>query len=618
MTATLLLVAATLVAVISVALVSLRLRALRREIVSLRTAADVELSHHRVLTSAEWLALPVRGAQDALWDWDVIEDRIRFSARWRELIGKPAEEVFASSDEWLGRVHPADRAQVQVDVAAQTAGTGVRFSSEHRLRHQSGQWLSTQWTGVIVRDAAGRAIRVAGSVHDTTAQRTVEEQARREAFQDALTGLPNRALALDLLRRAIARTRRQGERRFAVMLVNVDRFTLLNDSLGQGAGDEILRGVARRLATAVRPGDVLARMGADAFLIILDAVSEWSEAERIADRVRLLLSDPIPVLAQDVVVSASLGIVLHSPATETPAEYVHDAELALHTAKTRGGGRYALYDPAMREGVRHRVSLEQDLRGAIARGEMMVWYQPVWSTRGESEKLVGFEALLRWNHPTKGLIGPGEFVPVAEETGQIVPLGTWVIGEACRHMLELATNGPDAPWVSVNIAARQLAQGDLLAIVDSALAEAGLDAGRLRLEVTENVILSDEAAARETLVALRARGVRILMDDFGTGHASLSYLHRLPITTIKIDRYFVGRMDVSSECLEIVRSVIALAKSLSMDVVAEGVEQDAQLKQLRSMGCGHVQGFLLSHPLRADESRALFGQILSVIPAAAS
>jgi len=609
MTDTLLLSAATLIAVVIATLLWLRLRALRREIVVLRSASDAELAHHTVMSSAEWLALPVRGAQDALWDWDVVEDRIRFSARWRELIGKPAEEVIASSDEWWGRVHPADRAQVHVDIAAQTAGTGVRFSSEHRLRHQSGQWLTTQWTGVIVRDASGRALRVAGSVRDATAQRTVEEQARREAFYDTLTGLPNRALALDLLRRSILRTRRQGERRFAVVLVNVDRFTLLNDSLGQGAGDEILRGVARRLAAAVRPGDVLARMGGDGFLIILDAVSEWAETERIADRVRLLLTDAIPVHSHDVVVSASLGIALHSPESETPADYVRDAELALHTAKAQGGGRYALYDPSMREGVRHRVSLEQDLRGAIVRGEMMVWYQPVWSTRGETEKLVGFEALLRWNHPTKGLIGPGEFVPVAEETGQIVPLGTWAIGEACRHMLDLAPNGPDAPWVSVNIAARQLANGDLLSIVDGALHETGLDSCRLRLEVTENVILSDENAARETLVALRALGVRILMDDFGTGHASLSYLHRLPITTIKIDRYFVGRMDVSSECLEIVRSVIALAKSLSMDVVAEGVEQDAQLQQLRSMGCGHVQGFLLSHPLRADESRALFGQI---------
>jgi diguanylate cyclase (GGDEF)-like protein/PAS domain S-box-containing protein len=614
MTATPFLAGATLVAAATSLVLWRRLRALRRDVAELHLSAAIE-PERALTTSAEWLALPVLGAQDAMWDWDVVEDRIRFSARWRELVGMKPIDVIASSDEWWGRVHPADRAQVQVDLAAQTAGTGVRFTSEHRVRHQSGQWLTLQWSGVIVRDAAGRALRVAGSVRDATAQRTVEEQARREAFYDTLTGLPNRALALDLLLRAIARTRRHGERRFAALLVNIDRFTLLNDSLGHGAGDEILRGVARRLATAVRPGDVLARIGGDVFLIILDAVSESSEAERIADRVHLVLTDPITVLSHDMVVSASVGIALHAPESDSPADYVRDAELALQAAKALGGGRHALYDPSMREGLRHRVSLEQDLRGAIARGEMMVWYQPVFSTLGATEQVVGFEALLRWNHPQRGLLGPGEFVPVAEETGMIVPLGTWAIGEACRHIRELSPNGADAPWVSVNIAARQLADGALLTIVDGALEQTGLPPSRLRLEVTENVILSDETAARETLQALRARGVRILMDDFGTGHASLSYLHRLPIATIKIDRYFVGRMDVSSECLEIVRSVIALAKSLSMEVVAEGVEQDAQLQALKSMGCGHVQGFLLSHPLRAEETHTLFGPLYAPSPA---
>ncbi len=605
-----LLLSTTLVALVAVAILWMRLRTVSRELTESRAHVipgvdpSVQMS-----SSAEWLALPARIALDALFDWDLIEERIRFSPRWREMVGMRPEETITSTEEWLGRVHPSDRAQVEVDVAAQTAGGGVRFASEHRLRHQSGQWLTVQWAGMIVRDATGRALRVAGSVRDATAQRTVEEQARREAFYDTLTGLPNRALAFDVLRRNIARARRQGERRFAALLVNVDRFTLLNDSLGHGAGDEILRGVAKRLGTAVRPGDVVARLGSDIFLLILDDVTEASEAERVADRVRLVLTDPLPVLTRDVVVTASIGIVLHDRETEKPTDYVRDAELAMHAAKAEGGARHRLYIPAMREGVRHRASLEQDLRGAIARGEMMVWYQPVFSSRNDTEHLVGFEALLRWNHPQRGLIGPGEFVPVAEETGMIVPLGTWAIGEACRHLRTLMPNAANAPWVSVNVAARQLVDGALVPIVDEALRVTGLDPRRLRLEVTENVILSNEDAARETLQALRERGVRILMDDFGTGHASLSYLHRLPISSIKIDRYFVGRMDVSSECLEIVRSVVALAASLSMDVVAEGVEQEAQLQQLRAMGCGHVQGFLLSHPLSAEDTHRVLGRM---------
>lgn len=560
-------------------------------------------------TSAEaWLRLPVEGTQDALWDWDITADRVQFSARWREMLGQRAQEVVTSIDEWMSRVHPADRAQVQADTAAQTASASERFQSEHRLRHESGQWITVQWSGVIVRDGAGRALRVAGSVRDITSQRAIEEQARREAFYDGLTGLPNRALANDLLRRAIIRTRRQGERRFAALLVDLDRFIRLNDALGSSVGDELIRAVARRLGTAIRPGDVMARLGHDVFLLILDNVSEASEAERVADRVRLVLQEPVRVLTHEVTVSASIGIALHEPQTLSPEDYVRNAELAMEVAKAAGGARYALFSPDMRDNVRHRASLEHDLRAAIARGEMMVWYQPIFAARDDKTILRGFEALCRWAHPERGVIAPSEFIPLAEETGMIVPLGSWVIGEACRHMMALAPNGPHAPWVSVNVAARQLVDGALIDIVERALETSGLEARRLRLEVTENVILEDEETARTTLQALRSRGIMILMDDFGTGHASLSYLHRLPIGSIKIDRYFVGRMDVSQECREIVRSVVSLAKTLSMDVVAEGVEQQEQLLQLQAMGCEHVQGFLFSQPLHADDTHAFLGE----------
>ncbi len=593
-----------------------RLRIAEARAASAEALASSHLVHENARSAAqrssgEWLLLPARSAQEALWDWDLGDDRIRFSARWRELLGHAPEEILASAEEWWSRVHPADRAQLRVDVAAQTAGRGDRFVSEHRVRHASGRWVTMQWTGMILRSQDGKAIRVAGSVRDTTAQRSVEEQARREAFYDALTGVPNRSLGLDLLRRAITRTRRQGERRFAAMVVDIDRFKAHNDALGHGAGDELLRAFARRLGTAVRPGDVIARLGNDVFLIILDAVHEPDEAERVADRVHLLLQDPLRVLAHELVATASIGIALHDPSIEVAADYVRNAELAMLEAKALGGARHVVYRAEMREGVHYRASLEHELRTAIARGEMMVWYQPVFAARdGDTLRLAGFEALLRWAHPTRGLLGPGEFVPLAEETGMIVPLGAWAIGEACRHIARLAPNGPQAPWVSVNLAARQLTDPALIDIVDRALQNADLEPRRLRLEVTENVILSDEEAARRSLAALRDRGVGILMDDFGTGAASLSYLHRLPIGSIKIDRYFVGRMDVSTECLEIVRSVVALAKSLRMDVVAEGVEQEAQLRQLRAMGCEQVQGFLLSHPLRPDETRALLAPAL--------
>lgn len=616
----LLLIGGALAAALAILTVSWRNRRLSRELhatremlAGARTQADAGSralptaanAPGAVVPPGEWLSLPSRTALDALWDWNVRADRMRFSARWRELVGLSAEEVHRSTEEWWGRIHPSDRAQLQADIAAQLAGAGARFSSEHRVRHEDGRWLLLHWVGVILRGADGGAERVTGSVRDTTAQRSVEERQRREALYDALTGLPNRSLAIDLLRRAIHRTRRQGERRFAALYVDLDRFNLLNDSLGHAAGDELLRGVAERLRTAIRPGDMIARLGGDEFLLLLDEITEFEDAEIVADRVKFVLADPIQVLTHEVVISASIGIVLHDPAVDQPTDYLRDAELAMHGAKRGGRARHERFLAGMRDGVRRRVSLEQDLRGAIDRNEFNLLYQPIWGVDGAAERLLGFEALARWNHPRKGSLSPGEFVPIAEETEMIVTLGGWTIHRACRDLRDFSVSGSDALWVSVNVAARQLAHRGLVSIVDDVLSATGLDPSRLKLEVTENVILHDETTAREMLESLGARGVRALMDDFGTGHASLTYLHRLPIRTIKIDRYFVGRMDVSTQCLEIVRSIIALAKSLGMEIVAEGVEQEAQLAQLRELGCQAVQGYLLGRPLLAEEAQAL-------------
>lgn len=611
MASPILIVGGASLATLTLTLAGLRLRRLGRELRETREHLAVARATPAPATPAAdlWLSLPARSAQDALWDWDVEADRIHFSPRWRELVGLDAEEVHRSTEEWWGRVHPSDRGQLHVDVAAQLAGVGTRFASEHRVRHEDGHWLRLQWTGVILRDAKGLAVRVAGSVRDVTSQHAAAERQRRESLYDGLTGLPNRSLAIDLLRRAIKRTMRQGERRFAALFVDLDRFNLINDSLGHQAGDELLRGIAQRLATAIRPGDVIARLGGDEFLLLLDEISSIEDAERVAERVKLVLTDPIRVISHDVVVSASIGIVLHDAAQDQATDYLRDAELAMHGAKRAGRGRHERFAPEMRDGVRRRMSLEQDLRGAVDRGEFFLLYQPVWEARDGAERLLGFEALIRWDHPTKGILGPGEFVPIAEESDQIVSLGLWAIGRACRDAREFADNGHGAPWVSVNVAARQLADPRLASTIDEILEYTDLAPERLKLEVTENVILHDEGTARAMLETLRGRGVRALMDDFGTGHASLSYLHRLPIGTLKIDRYFVGRMDVSPECLEIVRSIVTLARSLGMEVVAEGVEQEAQLAQLRELGCHAVQGFLLARPLLAEESHALVAAI---------
>lgn len=594
---------------------ALRLRRAVRSLESRQTATDAEpRSVSSADPSASWHTLPLLAARDALWDWDLTTDTMRFTPRWREILGGRADEVTASSDEWFSRVHPADLTQARVDVAAQTNGTQVRFESEHRIRHDSGRWITVHWVGTILRDETGRAHRVAGSVRDTTAQRLAEEQARREAFYDSLTGLPNRALARDLLQRAIRRTRRQGERRFAALIVDVDRFSHHADALGFSAADELLRAIARRLSHTVRPGDVVARLENDVFLLLLDTIHEEAEARQVAVRVLAAFEKPVEVLTHAVQVSVSIGVAMHDQAFDTPADYIRNAEIATTAAKRVGGARQASFLTAMREDVKHRASLELDLAGAIARSELRLWYQPVFSIDEPEPQLAGFEALVRWSHPQRGLLGAHEFVSLAEETGAIVPLGAWVMSEACKHVAPMGRDGGHRPWVSVNIAARQLADETLADLVDRAVHESAIDHGRLRLEVTENVILANEEVARGTLAILRERGHTILMDDFGTGHASLSYLHRLPIGAIKIDRYFVGRMDESSECQEIVRSVVALARSLGMDAVAEGVERPQHVSMLREMGCRYVQGFLLGQPVPPEET----ARFVSAPPAFAS
>lgn len=613
----LLIIGGATVAAVGITALAWRTRTLSRELRVTREMLAVAPSRTPADSPAlpvanDWLSLSARSAVDALWDWDVLTDRVRFSARWREMLGLTADEVHRTSAEWWNRVHPSDRTQLEVDVLSQLSSPGLRFAVEHRARHEDGHWLTLQWAGAIQRNADGRAVRLTGSVRDITQQRSNEARQRRDSLYDTLTGLPNRSLAIDLIRRAVARTRRQPERRFATLYVDLDRFNILNDSLGHNAGDELLRGVSQRLATAIRPGDAVARLGGDEFLLLLDEIATIEDAESVADRVKLVLADPIRVFTHEVVVTSSIGIVMHDPQRTEPTDYLRDAELAMHGAKRAGRARHERFIPEMRDGVHRRMSLEQDLRGALDRREFALLYQPVWDVSGATERLKGFEALLRWNHPQRGMLAPGDFIPIAEESPLIVGLGAWAISQACADLMEFAPNTDDAPWVSVNIAARQLADRALLGIIDTALKDSALAPTRLKLEVTENVILHDEAAARSVLETLRDRGVATLMDDFGTGHASLSYLHRLPIGAIKIDRYFVGRMDVSPECREIVRSIITLARSLGMDVVAEGVEHDAQLVQLRESRCHAVQGFLLARPLVREEAMALLASLAPI------
>ena len=555
--------------------------------------------------SEERYALAARGANDGLWDWNLGSGEVYLSDRWREMVGMAGRAITSSPEEWFSRVHLSDLPQLKVDIAAQAAGSRSHFHSEHRLRHAEGFFIWVLCRGIVVRDADGRAARIAGSMTDITARKDLEERLRREAQFDALTALPNRGYATDLLRRAIARSKRNKEQLFAVLFLDCDRFKVVNDSLGHHAGDALLRLVAGRLNACVRPGDVVARLGGDEFVVILEGVHDELEAISVVERIQHSLTQPFYVDGRELFMSVSVGIAMNQEGIDRPEDYLRDADLAMYRAKTRGRARHEIFRPDMRTGAVLQMSLENDLRHAMQREELRVQYQPIWSLI--SGRITGFEALVRWNHPQHGPMPPNDFIPIAEATGLILPLGEWVMRKAAETLVRWNTTiAADAPvWMSVNVAARQLTHPGLVESVQRILDETRVGADRFKLEITESMIMADAVTAVEVLEQLKALGIHLLMDDFGTGHASLSYLHRLPISTIKIDRYFVGRIDSNSECLEIVRTILNLSRGLNMDVVAEGVENVAQREVLQSLGCEFVQGYLLSVPLDAEDAERL-------------
>ncbi|HSY32784.1 MAG TPA: EAL domain-containing protein [Verrucomicrobiae bacterium] len=562
-----------------------------------------QLAHKRaqeaLKESEERYALAALGSNDGLWDWNIPENEVHFSARWKSMLGFQENEISNKPEEWFDRIHDADRARVKNEIAAHQNGTTPHFESEHRMLHHDGtfRWMLSR--GLAIRDQSGRPLRMAGSQTDIT-------QAK---VSDPLTGLPNRLLFIDRLNRLIKYSKRRKNHSFAVVFMDLDGFKMINDSMGHMVGDQLLVGVAERLEKCLRATDTLARLrdtytvarlGGDEFTVLLDDLKDPNDAKIAADRLMKALKPPFLLAGKEVYTSVSIGIAQSNPVYEGPDEMLRDADTAMYHAKSLGKGRYEVFDAKMRASVMARLQLETDLRHALERREFRNYYQPIVNLA--SGEIAGFEALLRWQHPTRGLLGPIEFIGVVEETGLIRELGWWNLSEACRQIGEWRAACPANAnlIISVNLSAKQFLQPNLVADIANLLRDIKLPPDALKLEITESTVMKDPSGAVEMLQQIKSLGVRLAIDDFGTGYSSLSYLHRFPLDTLKIDRSFISSMDDDGDGMEIARTILPMAKNLRLDVVAEGVETSEQFELLKKYNCAFGQGYYFSRPLSAD------------------
>jgi diguanylate cyclase (GGDEF)-like protein/PAS domain S-box-containing protein len=519
-----------------------------------------------------------------------------------ELLGYAEEEVVGRN--WFELALPAERRGAVADSFFDRMRNGiVAPHDEYEIVTGRGDRRVVSWNNTVLRGPDGGVSGMASIGADVTEGRRAEERLLHDALHDALTELPNRALFMDRLRGALARLKRRPEYVFAVFFLDVDRFKVINDSLGHSAGDQFLVEVSRRIGSVIRNGEhTLARLGGDEFAILLDDIDK-DTASRVAERIFTELQTPIRVGAQEVFPSVSIGIAFSGAEYERPEDLLRDADTAMYQAKTAGKARFQIFDGSMHTRAMRLLKLENSLRRAVERSEFILQYQPIVSLADGA--LVGFESLVRWDHPTRGRVAPGEFIHLAEETGLIYGIGRWTLEEACRRLAEWNVPAERDLSVSVNLSGRQFSQPDLIEQIEAALRSNRLEPRRLKLEITESVIMENPEAAAALLSRLRRLGTRVSIDDFGTGYSSLSYLLRFPADTLKIDRSFVAALGQGGRNEDIVRAIITLGHSLEMDVIAEGVETPEQQRVLQQLGCGFGQGFLFSHPLEAAAARAL-------------
>jgi diguanylate cyclase (GGDEF)-like protein/PAS domain S-box-containing protein len=579
-------------------------------IVSFAEITDLRKAQQELQRSEERLRLVVQGTNDALWDWDLITNELYHAPRWWHMLGLTEGEFPLTPDLWVSLMHPDDRARGSERLARMLQDGSETFELELRLRHKDGCYVPVLSRGFISRTADGKAIRISGANMDLTERKRNEAQLYDLAYHDAVTGLPNRRLLLERLEVCIKRC--GADRTYAAILhIDLDNFKLRNDTLGFDKSDEILQQIATRLKGLECGAEAVARLGGDEFIIILQDMARSDKqaailAEQFARKLLHIIAEPCFIDSARHFITASVGVTLAGPGEQTTGALLKQAELAMYNAKAAGRNTLRFFDPAMQHAIEGRISLETDFREALEN----CWIEPFYQAKIEDGTgIFGAEILVRWRHPVKGLLGPAAFIPLCEESGLIVALGAYVLAAACRQLAAWAvTPGFESLTLAVNVSVRELQEADFEASVMHTLETTGADPGKLIFEITETVLAQDTADLTAKIGRLRSHGIRFALDDFGTGYSSLSLLLRIPLDELKIDRSFVAGIPDSPNACKLAGIIIDLARQLNLNLLAEGVETEAQLAFLRSRACRKFQGFLCARPLPLSQFEALVNE----------
>lgn len=569
----------------------------------LAVAIDHERVYEELAASERRYNLATKGALGGLWDWDVIQGKVQFSSRWCTLLGMNRGAFTGTADDWLSRVHPEDLEVVQGAIDAHLSGETEELVLEHRLLHENGGYRWMLARGFPVRDSTKKAIRIVGSHTDISAKKAAFRQLLHDAYHDSLTGLPNRSLFMDRLEENLMSRLANPKVIFSVMTVRINRFPNFFDTLGYSPTDQLLVRATARVRTALPEGTMMARLHGDGFALLLQEGEEV--AAELANRVHEAFYEPIAIRGLDIPVSLSIGIAECKGDAVTSGTLLRDAHSAVRSAGTMRDGNTRIFDSELFERSRMQLQLEAELRQAADSKALQVYYQPIFDLA--SSEIIGCEALARWNHPVHGPISPDLFIPLAEDTGLIDTLGTWVLQEACLQTSKWRKELNTDIKVSVNIAPQQFLSGHLTNLVATCLENANLPPNMLKLEITERSIFEERQTGSSSLQGLRDLGVSLVIDDFGTGYSSFEYLIRLEVDELKLDRTFIERLDSDVQLQKVVHAMVTLAHNLGLGVTAEGVENEEQRLLLRGLQCDYAQGFLLSKALPATEFAALMG-----------